>query len=84
MRTYSAEDLAEMIDHEQVYSDYPLTICSSRYQGVYEGGRYVAFPLGPDTICSTDYASEDIECAQFWADADGADLPFGRGPRSGC
>jgi uncharacterized protein (DUF433 family) len=79
MRTYRAEDLAEMIDPEREYSGYPLTICASRYRGVYEGARYVAFPLDPDTIGSTDYASEDIECAQFWADSDRARLPFGRG-----
>jgi hypothetical protein len=34
MRTYRAEDLAEMIDPEREYSGYPLTICASRYQGV--------------------------------------------------
>ena len=45
---------------------YPVTIIRSRYGGVYEGGRWVAF------LCSHEEVPEgaigdDVECAEFWA-----------------
>lgn len=44
---------------------YPLTIISDRYNGVYSGGRYLAFNLDFDEIPKEINAS-DMECCNFW------------------
>ena len=58
---------------------YPLTIVAARYQGCYEGGRYLAFPCDPDAI-PEGWDGGDMECAEWFAVADREPAwPIGRG-----
>lgn len=55
---------------------YPLTIVAARYQGVYEGARYLAFPCSPAAI-PPGWDDGDIECADWFDDHKAS--PIGRG-----
>ena len=45
---------------------YPLTVIADRYDGVYSGGRFLAFNRRfydiPEAI-----ASDDVSCSEFWS-----------------
>ena len=45
---------------------YPVTIVTARYSGLYEGGRWLAWPLDPGTL-PTGWDGDDSECAFFWS-----------------
>ncbi len=48
---------------------WPLTVCATRYQGVYEGGRFVAFNLFAQDVPEQVFG-DDVECADFfWGDS---------------
>lgn len=53
---------------------YPVTIIRSRYNGTYEGARWVAF--NDDTFAVRDAEGGDIACCDFFADYP---KPIGRG-----
>ena len=44
---------------------YPLTIIRDRYNGIYSGNDWIAFPLRIDEI-PTAVNSYDEECVAFW------------------
>ena len=44
---------------------YPLTIIKDRYNGVYSGGKWLAFCNDPDEI-NTDIWDSDTPCDCFW------------------
>jgi len=48
---------------------YPIVIRQSRYGGVYEGGRWVAFPnmyrFPEDTAFG-----DDVSCAKYWSSSE--------------
>lgn len=50
---------------EGIATVYPVTIIASRYQGSYEGGRYVAFHGYPHQI-PDEATGSDIECLEYW------------------
>lgn len=56
---------------------YPVTIVTARYQGTYEGGKWLAFPFDPETVGNSDYAASDVECLTFFQSHDY--IPIGRG-----
>lgn len=49
-----------------VYTRYPVTIVSDRYQGVYSGGRWVAWNLDSEDI-PTEPDCGDMTAGGFWA-----------------
>ena len=49
--------------------EYPVTICKSRYQGGYEGGKWVAFALYAEAL-PYEWDGGDIECAEFWGSSE--------------
>lgn len=44
---------------------YPVTITMARYGGVYEPGKWLAFPHDPDQL-RQGWDDEDVPCADFW------------------
>ncbi len=44
---------------------YPLTIIRDRYNGIYSGGNWIAFPLRIDEIPAA-VNSNDEDCVTFW------------------
>jgi hypothetical protein len=58
------------------YEPYPFTIVPARYGGTYEGGRYLAFPCGPNRL-PDGWDDSDCECMDWWADHH--DWPIGVG-----
>jgi hypothetical protein len=61
---------------------WPLTILPARYQGGYEGGRWLAFPVQPGEMDHgplADWDASDVECAMFWRQVDEQRWPIGRG-----
>ena len=46
---------------------YPLTITHDRYNGVYSGGKFIAWRLDADAIPEAQ-AGGDTECMVFWED----------------
>jgi hypothetical protein len=44
---------------------WPATIVRARYQGSYEPGAWLAFPLDPDAL-PADWQADDVSCALFW------------------
>lgn len=44
---------------------YPCTIIRDRYNGVYSGGAFVAFPLPFDKV-PPEIDGGDVDCASFW------------------
>jgi hypothetical protein len=44
---------------------YPVTITLARYGGIYEPGRWVAFPCLPGDL-PPDWNSDDIPCREFY------------------
>ena len=46
-------------------SIYPLTIISDRYNGVYSGGKYTAWPLFYYQV-PREPEESDIDCSLFW------------------
>jgi hypothetical protein len=58
---------------------FPVTVVKSRYQGTYEGDRWLAFPVGVEDLADSDYAGEDVECMCFFQECDARQLPIGRG-----
>jgi hypothetical protein len=59
---------------------FPVTIVMSRYEGTYEGARWLAFPVGAEDLADSDYAAEDVECMSFFAECETRQVPIGRGP----
>lgn len=50
-------------------SIYPLTVISDRYNGVYSGGKYLAFNI--DSYNVSEYIhGDDISCMEYWAECD--------------
>jgi hypothetical protein len=48
---------------------YPTTIIPARYGGVYEGGKWLAFPFWHGNLTSEecdDLDGGDCECAEWW------------------
>jgi hypothetical protein len=56
---------------------YPVTIVHARYGGTYEGGVWLAFPVDPDVLGTTNWNGGDIECLEFFLDH--THIPIGRG-----
>ena len=54
---------------------YPVSIICDRFDGIYSGGKWVAFPLRFEDI-PTDVNSNDLNCIVFW---DNYDEPYGIG-----
>jgi len=50
--------------------EYPLTIIHDRYDGIYSGGKFLAFPTNYHTL-PYNIDGDDIACAEFWDDFDG-------------
>lgn len=48
---------------------YPCTVCASRYQGAYEGGLWVAFPVAYWDVPDAAFGC-DLSAAAFWTNAD--------------
>lgn len=44
---------------------YPLTIIRDRYNGIYSGGDWIAFPLRIDGVPAA-VNSNDEDCVAFW------------------
>ena len=66
----SADDLTNMIKKIEMEDKtklelYPLTIIKDRYNGVYSGGKWLAFCNDPDEI-NTDIWGSDTACDFFW------------------
>jgi hypothetical protein len=55
----------------------PVTILSSKYQGVYEGGRFVAFPCRPSEV-PAGHDEGDAAAGHFYGE-EFLDAPIGRG-----
>lgn len=55
---------------------YPFVLFAARYQGVYEGGRYVAFNERRDDVKLDGAAGNDITCSEFFRHYP---RPYGRG-----
>lgn len=76
------KSIADKMNKERVlaYIDkmYPLTVIADRYQGIYSGGEYLAFPLQYTNILEGPIAS-DGECAAFWDQEDSLDYLIGKG-----
>lgn len=49
-------------------NDYPTTIITTRYRGVYEGGRWAALDCSFEEVPLAAIGDE-LECAEFWAQA---------------
>ena len=48
---------------------WPLTVARSRYQGIYEGGRWVAWNCEPHDV-NPDWSDDDVTCARYWGSAE--------------
>lgn len=46
---------------------YPLTIVPARYDGVYEGAVFLAFPLNPGNL-PPGWDGDDVTCCNFWGE----------------
>jgi hypothetical protein len=44
---------------------YPVTIITTRYGGVYEGGEWAAFPLHAAQV-PAEAVADDVTCARWW------------------
>jgi hypothetical protein len=51
---------------DQLVESADITIVAARYRGVYEGGRWLAFPLDPRKL-PQDWQSNDIACVTFFS-----------------
>jgi len=63
-------------------STYPVTICPARYQGTYEGAPWLCFPVHAELLAKgqwRDWQGSDIECAEWWAEAQREGWPVGLG-----
>jgi len=63
---------------------YPVTICPARYQGTYEGASWLCFPVHAGVLAKDqwrDWQGSDVECAEWWAEAEREGWPVGRGAR---
>ena len=49
---------------------WPVTIMRSRYGGIYEPGRWIAFPQVPADI-PDDWRAGDVACAEFFQERRG-------------
>ena len=57
---------------------FPCTIVAARYGGVYEGARWLAFPLAAAAI-PDEVMGNDLTCSAFFEEIEGSDFPLGRG-----
>lgn len=57
---------------------YPVTITQARYQGVYEGGKWLAFHADPADVPAEAFA-DDITCSAWWGEY-GEDVGTGDTP----
>ena len=64
-------------DPRSPFGLYPVTIVRARYGGVYEGGSWLAFPVGPDILNKEPWDGGDIQCGQFFESI--KDFPVGKG-----
>jgi hypothetical protein len=44
---------------------FPVTIVRARYGGIYEPGRWLAFPRDPDQL-PVEWQDEGLPCRDFW------------------
>lgn len=67
---------------KRVWTTYPVTIVQSRYNGSYEGGSWLAFPISPNALEApfwTGWNDSDADCMTWWRNADANKYPIGRG-----
>lgn len=57
---------------------YPLTIVQTRYSGIYEGGKWAAFPADPNDLPEGAFDG-DVDCSIWWLEH-GADVGIGNTP----
>lgn len=65
-----------------VPSIYPVTICPARYQGTYEGARWLCFPVHPEVLDESrwrGWQGSDVCCMTWWDQASRDGWPIGRG-----
>lgn len=63
-------------------ASYPVTICPARYGGTYEGASWICFPVHAELLAKgqwRDWQGDDIECAEWWAQAQREGWPIGLG-----
>lgn len=46
---------------------YPVTVVKTRYSGVYEGGRWAAFPVEAHDV-PMQASDDDVTCMMWWAE----------------
>lgn len=68
-----------MFDESKV--PYGATVAQARYSGVYEGGRWLAFPAFPDSVDNKfpGWDGSDLEALEFWGNPDSGQALVGRG-----
>jgi hypothetical protein len=77
-KRFVSRDSSRFIDFELWdHSHYPVTIVPARYQGTYEGGKWIAFPydLQPDG----DWEGDDVTTMEFWGQVRARRYPIGLG-----
>jgi len=78
----SRKALREMQNHgpDPEFELYPVVIRQTRYSGVYEGGRWAAFPnmyrFPEDTAFG-----DDVSCANYWASSEAMHVGRGETPQ---
>lgn len=85
------EDLELILELETVFdggfgklpSMYPVTIAQARYQGTYEGGTWLAFPVRPWNLNAEGSAwagwnGSDLTCMTWHEEARKRGVPVGR------
>lgn len=54
---------------------WPVTIISDRYDGLYSGGKWLAFPTYPEVVGESDALGGDFECDEYFQ----KERPVGKG-----
>ena len=47
-------------------TEWPTTILRDRYDGVYSGGRWTAFPIPAEAVPLA-VSDQDVPCREFWS-----------------
>lgn len=81
------------VEFTKAWSIYPAAVVDggpklgivlqARYSGTYEGGMWLAFPCGASTLAEPfwrGWRGSDVECFEFWQQAEQEKWPIGRGP----
>lgn len=61
---HNAKYIREALDN---FGLWPCALSPARYGGVYEGGRWLAFPCQVDEV-PEDALGDDVACAEWWND----------------